>query len=388
MDIARYTLGEGILDRISAWIGASPDKTRRGLEEAFPATMVGLAQNVQDEKTAGELLDDFQSGAAPKLELDSLASTLSSPKGVETVTRTGENILSRLFGGKLDGVVDAIGGDSGLTHGASAKILSLAAPLLLGIIGKKAISEKMDAGGLAQFVGEQGRLASSMLPGSLSKVVGDRAPAALEPPMQPVEPVKQVESVTPPELVSPAEPVRPMRVAPRSAEVTSVRPEVRRPRTRLSPWMLFAVLAIGALVWSLMRNRGQEQRVVIPEERTTPAAMAAQLDKFLASGETTPRRFRVPGTFALSSSELGTATTAMLSDVAKSLQAHPTARVLLVAYVGPGGEALAQSRVAGMKQYLVGAGIASDRIGLAGARATGAEGDAAGGEIDFVVVPR
>src|SRR5262245_55781676 len=112
MDAARDTLGGGLLDRISSWIGASPDKTRRGLEEAFPATMVGLAQNVQDEKSAGELLDDFRSGSAPKLEVDTLASTLSSPQQVERVTSSGRGILGRLFGGKLGPIVDAIGGDS------------------------------------------------------------------------------------------------------------------------------------------------------------------------------------------------------------------------------------------------------------------------------------
>ena len=79
--------------------------------------------------------------------------------------------MGGLFGGKLGGLIDGVAEHAGISRSAVSKLLALAAPLVMSLIGKRAASEHLDAAGLRSYLGEQRNIASGLLPGSLSRLL-------------------------------------------------------------------------------------------------------------------------------------------------------------------------------------------------------------------------
>lgn len=61
----------------------------------------------------------------------------SGASNVNGLLNSGEGIVESLLGSKTKGVVDLISNLSGMKNGATSSLLKLAAPFLLGVIGKQ-----------------------------------------------------------------------------------------------------------------------------------------------------------------------------------------------------------------------------------------------------------
>ena len=72
----------------------------------------------------------------------------------ETVKQDGAGILSHILGSKQQGVEQVIGQKSGLDAGSVANILKVAAPLLMGVLGKQSRENNVtDSSGLGGLLG-------------------------------------------------------------------------------------------------------------------------------------------------------------------------------------------------------------------------------------------
>src|SRR5690606_15366915 len=64
-------------------------------------------------------------------------------------------MLKGLFGDKINNVVNMVSGFSGVKESSAASLLNMAAPAALGVLGRKASENNMDASGLDSYLNTQ-----------------------------------------------------------------------------------------------------------------------------------------------------------------------------------------------------------------------------------------
>lgn len=134
LDLLSGTAGQQILSGISQQAGTSESKTSEVLEMALPLLTGAMQRNAATPQGASGLL-----GALNKHDggiLDNLGSLFQG--GVDdTVTNDGGNILGHVLGGKQANIQNALSQKTGVNSNQIASILKIAAPLVLGYLGKQ-----------------------------------------------------------------------------------------------------------------------------------------------------------------------------------------------------------------------------------------------------------
>src|SRR5262245_49893 len=177
MDLVRGPMMGDVFGKIGGLFRESPEGVKRGLESAVPLSMAGLAERASTQEGAQELLSTFKGGQYPHLDASDLGRAVADPNTAAGVAQSGEGFLSRLFGNKQRGAVDGLASIAGVSTSSASKLLGLVLPMVLGFVGKQAVSRNMDASGLRGFLTSQRKQMGDVLPGSLSRLVGGDSPA-------------------------------------------------------------------------------------------------------------------------------------------------------------------------------------------------------------------
>tara|TARA_R110002074_G_scaffold345076_2_gene515462 strand:- start:362 stop:997 length:636 start_codon:yes stop_codon:yes gene_type:complete len=150
LDLLNSDLGKTIISGVSGSTGTDQNKTSSVLTMALPVLMKAMERNASTPEGAQGLMGAL-SGKHDGSILDNLSGLFGG--GVdENVKTDGSKILGYVLGNKQQGVEQVIGQKSGLDAGSVANILKVAAPILMGVLGKQAkqnnISSQNDLGGL------------------------------------------------------------------------------------------------------------------------------------------------------------------------------------------------------------------------------------------------
>ncbi|WGD34612.1 DUF937 domain-containing protein [Olleya sp. YS] len=150
LDLLNSDLGKTIISGVSGSTGTDQDRTGSVLTMALPVLMKAMERNASTPEGAEGLLGAIK-GKHDGSILDNLGDLFGG--GVnEEVVNDGDKILGHVLGGKREGVQQVIGQKSGLDAGSVGNILKVAAPILMGVLGKQAnqnnVSSTNDLGGL------------------------------------------------------------------------------------------------------------------------------------------------------------------------------------------------------------------------------------------------
>lgn len=154
--------GRQLVNGMANQTGQPEAKTADVLSMAMPLLLGAMKKNVADPKGAEGLMNALSSKHQGGI-LDDLGGLFSG--GVDTsVLEEGAGILGHVLGDKQPRVENALSQKSGLDAGTVAQILKIAAPIVLGYLGKqKAQNNVSNANGLNSLLG-------SMLGGNRSKI--------------------------------------------------------------------------------------------------------------------------------------------------------------------------------------------------------------------------
>ncbi len=144
LNVSQNFFTPDIVDKISAVIGQSTDKTKTGLRSVIPAFMSGIVDKGSTPEGAATLVDmvkshNFQIENAPD------ANNLHQ----------GDEVVKNVFGSNLNNVISRLGISTGLSSASVAKLLSLVAPVFMGLIDSKVKTEKLNSSGLMNFLNQQ-----------------------------------------------------------------------------------------------------------------------------------------------------------------------------------------------------------------------------------------
>ncbi|WP_108867291.1 DUF937 domain-containing protein [Aquimarina aquimarini] len=152
LELLNSPVGKQIINGVSSQTGQSEDKTGSLLSMAMPVLMGAMQKNAATPEGASGLLGAITGKHSGGI-LDNLGGLFEG--GVDqSVTNDGAGILGHILGGKQPAVENALSQKSGIDAGSVAQILKVAAPILMGVLGKQAQQNNVtDTNGLTSLLG-------------------------------------------------------------------------------------------------------------------------------------------------------------------------------------------------------------------------------------------
>ncbi len=143
LDLLGSDLGKTIISGVAGQTGQDTNKTSGLLTMALPVLMQAMKQNASTPKGAEGLLSALNNKHDGSI-LDNLGGLFKG--GVDNnVMQDGEKILGHVLGGRQQNVQNALSQKSGIDAGSVANILKVAAPILMGVLGKQSRQTKVSS---------------------------------------------------------------------------------------------------------------------------------------------------------------------------------------------------------------------------------------------------
>lgn len=155
-NVSQSFFSQDILQKISKEINQPIEQTRIGLKSAIPTLLMGIV-NKGSTKEGAEALVDIANHQPP---VDSVAINPSEIK-------EGNEVVNKIFGNNVNGVISKLGATTGMNTNSMAKMLSMAAPMIMGAIASKVKTEHLGASGLMTFLGQQKSSLANLIPSGI-----------------------------------------------------------------------------------------------------------------------------------------------------------------------------------------------------------------------------
>jgi len=152
LDLLNSDLGKQLVNGASAQTGQPADKTSNVLSMALPFLIGAMKKNASTPDGAAGLLNALH-GKHDGSILDNLGGLFNG--GVDdAVQKDGAGILGHILGGSQSNIENALSQKSGMDAASVAQILKVAAPILMGVLGKQTRQSNVsDSGGLGSLLG-------------------------------------------------------------------------------------------------------------------------------------------------------------------------------------------------------------------------------------------
>ena len=152
MDLLQSDMGKQIINGVSSQTKASQSQTQSVLSMALPVLMGAMKHNAASPEGAEGLMGALSNKHDGSI-LDNLGGLFGG--GVDqSVMDDGAGILGHVLGGSQQNVTSALSSKSGLDSNTVGDILKIAAPILLGYLGKQQRQQNVQSSaGLGDLLG-------------------------------------------------------------------------------------------------------------------------------------------------------------------------------------------------------------------------------------------
>lgn len=151
-DLLSSSMASDLVRGLARETGQAEDKTADLLAMAVPTMLGAMKKNVRSPQGAEGLMNALSTRHTGDI-LENLSGIFEG--GVdESFKNEGAGILGHLFGSRQPTVENALSQRSGMNPAAISQIIKIAAPIVMGLIGKQRAQSKIsDAGGLDSLLG-------------------------------------------------------------------------------------------------------------------------------------------------------------------------------------------------------------------------------------------
>ncbi|WP_298420432.1 DUF937 domain-containing protein [uncultured Kordia sp.] len=152
LDLLNSDLGKQIIGGVSNEVGQDQNKTASVLSMALPVLMGAMKRNASSPEGAEGLNRALESKHNGSI-LDNLGSLFGGGVDQE-VKDDGDGILGHVLGDRRQNVENAISKQSGMDASSIGNILKVAAPILMGVLGKQKQQQNVQSsGGIGDLLG-------------------------------------------------------------------------------------------------------------------------------------------------------------------------------------------------------------------------------------------
>lgn len=154
LDLLQSDLGQTLINGAAQKTGQSSDKTANVLSQAMPLILGAMQRNASTPEGASALnsaLSDQRHGGGV---LDMLGGLFGDGAGSpDDLVNDGAGILGHVLGAKQPQVENALSKSSGMDMDSVSQIIKIAAPILMGVLGKQKQAGNIDQNGIGDLLG-------------------------------------------------------------------------------------------------------------------------------------------------------------------------------------------------------------------------------------------
>ena len=376
LEIVKTQINNTIINKAAGLLGENGAATQKALDILLPSVLGGMANKATTLSGADNLLGEINRDGHDGSILDTLSQILGNGTEAQGLLKNGGNITNNLFGDNVSSITDWVASFAGIKSGSAKNLLNLAAPIIMGAVGKNMDSSRT-ASSLVALLGAQLPFLKKILPAELTPILG----------------LSQLNLSTPIAKETP----RPITAIPKALDTTldDGTPLMKR----LLPWLLLLGAALAGLFF--LRTCKSQTPEVVPT--TTPVVQAPKTESPAAQTETASAEkvlklsegdikvktgsfldllyttitdanadLSKPLTFdnvsfAKYKTDLTDSSKIQLDDLVKIMKAYPSVEIKINGYTDSRGDAdenktLSEGRAASVKSYLSSKGIASERM--------------------------
>lgn len=152
MNLLGGDLGTSLVEGLSSQTGQSKSNTSNLLNMAMPVLLQAMQRNASSPKGAAGLMGALSNKHDGSI-LDNLGAVFSGSNS-NAIQENGGKILGHVFGNRQQNIQNALSKQSGVDASSVSKILKIAAPVVMGLMGKQQRQTSVrDASGLTNMLG-------------------------------------------------------------------------------------------------------------------------------------------------------------------------------------------------------------------------------------------
>ena len=334
-----------LIGKAASQFGDSEASVSKGMSAVFPVLLGSVAQRSNDPDFASTLFNLVRDPANDGSLLGNVGSLLGPGASSLPMAGLGGKLLGSLFGNNLGSLGNALAGYAGVKQASASSMLSVAAPLVLSMLGKAVKSGNLSLSSLTGLLAGQKSAYAAALPGPLSRLDSFFA-------------------------------------APAAASYAAP-PPPPEPKSSIWRWLL-PLLIVLALLWLLSRCMGGKEEATtqmapppVVEPAPAPAPLPAPVPEAAPADLPLANYY-----FEVDKFELPVAREGSLEAVIEYLKANPTAVASVSGYHDPTGdkaynEELAKKRAQAVKDAMTAAGVPDSQIDMVKPVETTGSGDLA-----------
>ncbi len=172
LEMLSSQMGGSQYSQIGKFLGADEGIVKSAMGAALPSILGSVISNGSTNTGAAGLINMLNKGNFDGSMLDNLGGLFGGGNATSSLMNSGSSILSSLMGNKLGSVVDMIGSLTGMKKSNSSSLMSMAAPLVMSMVGRYVKNKALDATGLSKFLGTQKKHVASALPAGMGNILG------------------------------------------------------------------------------------------------------------------------------------------------------------------------------------------------------------------------
>lgn len=160
------------LNSIASALGQNPATTQSAFAAALPALIGGIVNKATTTDQARNLLELITRN---KLDSDTFAHPSTAVKasgGIDSLMTVGGPLMEAIFGNRSGAISEWVASRAGVNRSSSSSLLSIALPIVLGLIAKRIRSTGWNASNLVRLMDDQ-RAYLQDAPAGLARVLGE-----------------------------------------------------------------------------------------------------------------------------------------------------------------------------------------------------------------------
>lgn len=140
-----------IVNKMAAAFGESDGGIDKALKATVPSVLAGFVSKANEPNGANQLLG-YSQDAANAGVISNISSMFS---GEGNILDKGLDMVRNLFGTRFEGIVQAISQFSGIRSSSASSLISMVAPMALGVLGNETKRNNLSPAGLASYLNDQ-----------------------------------------------------------------------------------------------------------------------------------------------------------------------------------------------------------------------------------------
>ena len=169
IDLAKGYLTKTAVGKISEHLNEDSNDVQSALSGILPTILGGIVQQASTHNGANQLLGSLKQNNFGSL-LDNFSGAIGGTNQSDSLLSSGGGIIKSIFGDKIGSIISAISSFSGLRSSSSSSLLSMVAPLIMGVIGKQVNTSSSGVSGLTNLLMGQKDYIKTAMPSGLSSI--------------------------------------------------------------------------------------------------------------------------------------------------------------------------------------------------------------------------